>query len=194
MRARRRARWEVVHPQGDSGRVALTGKQQRFVAEYLVDMNATQAAVRAGYSPRTAHAQGSFLLTNVEIRKAVAAANKKHLDKVEARGQKVLDELAHFAHSDVGEAFDEHGALLPLKKMPERIRRAISSIEVLEQAVPDGKGGEVVTGYLKKVKFWPKDKGLELLGKHQRLFTDRVEHDLGPSLEELLRESLGDGK
>lgn len=179
---------ELVHHRPDSVTVALKGKQQRFVAEYLVDLNATQAAVRAGYSPRTAHAIGHELLTKPEIRKAVGAAEKKHLERLDAKGQKVLDELAHFAHSDVGEAFDENGALLPLKQMPERVRRAIASIEVLEETDSEG----VVIGHLKKVKFWPKDKGLELLGKHQRLFVDKVEHDVGPSLEELLRESLED--
>lgn len=63
--------------------MTLTPKQERFVQEYLVDMNATQAATRAGYSPKTANEQGSRLLANVNIRAAVNREQNKVAGKIE---------------------------------------------------------------------------------------------------------------
>jgi phage terminase small subunit len=72
----------------------LTPKQERFVAEYLVDLNATQAAVRAGYSRKTASSQGERLLRNVEVSKAIKAGQKKRVAKSEITAERVLTELA----------------------------------------------------------------------------------------------------
>lgn len=73
--------------------MTLTPKQQRFVAEYLIDLNATQAAIRAGYSVRTAKQQGSRLLTNVDIASAVAGKQAKVGDRLEITAEKVLRDL-----------------------------------------------------------------------------------------------------
>ena len=61
----------------------ITPKQQRFVTEYLIDLNATQAAIRAGYSRKTAQQQGSRLLTNVVVKRAIAAQQDRQLKSVE---------------------------------------------------------------------------------------------------------------
>ncbi|MEQ2653652.1 terminase small subunit [Desulfovibrio piger] len=68
----------------------LTDKQAAFVREYLVDLNATQAAIRAGYSERTAYSVGQRLLKNVEIQRAVAAAQAKRARRVEIKAEDVL--------------------------------------------------------------------------------------------------------
>lgn len=73
--------------------MSLTPKQQRFVEEYLVDLNATQAAIRAGYSEKTAHSQGSRLLENVEISKAVAAAFASRSERVQVTQDWVISRL-----------------------------------------------------------------------------------------------------
>ena len=70
--------------------VKLTDKQTAFVREYLVDLNATQAAIRAGYSERTAYSAGQRLLKNVEIQRAVAAAQVKRARRVEIEAEDVL--------------------------------------------------------------------------------------------------------
>lgn len=70
--------------------VKLTDKQAAFVREYLVDLNATQAAIRAGYSERTAYSVGQRLLKNVEIQRAVAAAQAKRARRVEIKAEDVL--------------------------------------------------------------------------------------------------------
>lgn len=152
---------------------ALTPKQERFVDEYLVDLNATRAAIRAEYSKRTAEQQGSRLLRNDQVRAAIDARKAKRAEKVEVKAEDVLRELQTFSHIDPAEIVDEQGRLLPLKKMPERVRRAIASVEIEE--IWDGKGEErTQVGELKKVKFWPKHRGLEMLGRHVKLFGDEA--------------------
>lgn len=71
----------------------MTPKQVRFVQEYLIDLNATQAAIRAGYSERTAHAQGPRLLENVGVREAIAAAQQTHAERTGETVEKITDEL-----------------------------------------------------------------------------------------------------
>ncbi len=72
---------------------ALTPKQARFVAEYLIDLNATQAAIRAGYSARTAAQGAAQLLSNIKVRSAVDAGIAKRSDKLEITAEKVLRDL-----------------------------------------------------------------------------------------------------
>ncbi len=70
--------------------IAMTPKQQRFVTEYLVDLNATQAAIRAGYSEKTARSQGQRLLTNVDIAMAIEAGQAKRSERTEVTQDYVL--------------------------------------------------------------------------------------------------------
>ena len=84
----------------------LTDKQQRFVAEYLIDANATQAAIRCGYHAKTAHVQGSRLLRNVKVKAAIRRAQARTLGKLELTAERVLQELARVAFSTVQDHFD----------------------------------------------------------------------------------------
>ncbi len=158
--------------------MALTPKQNRFCAEYLVDQNATQAAIRAGYSPRTAMKIGSENLRKPEVRRCIDEALARRNARVEVKADDVLRELLRLARVDVGEAFDAKGNLKPLHAMSEDVRRAIAGVDVETSSRRD----TVV-----KVKFWDKVRGLELLGKHLKLFVDVHQHEAGKSLEELLR-------
>ena len=79
----------------------LTRKQHRFMVEYLVDLNATQAAVRAGYSARTAAQQGSRLLKNAQVQATIAAQQTQQLEAVEVRIEDVLRDLKAIAHTDL---------------------------------------------------------------------------------------------
>jgi len=139
--------------------LAATERRLLFAREYLIDFNATQAAIRAGYSPKSATAQASLLLTKSDVQAAIADGQAKRVAKIEIRADTVLRELARLALADIAQAFDEEGALRPIRDMPEDVRRAISSYEV----DADGKV---------KVKFWSKPQTLESLGKHLRLFGD----------------------
>lgn len=91
----------------------LTDKQKRFVEEYLVDLNATQAAIRAGYSAKTAEAQASRLLRNVKVQEAVAAGQEARSARVELTQDWVLDRLR-----EVTERCMQHEAVLDQEGNP----------------------------------------------------------------------------
>jgi phage terminase small subunit len=143
--------------------VALNPKQAAFVREYLVDLNATQAAIRVGYSPKTAKQQGSRLLTNADIAKAIEAGKADVAQDAHATKEQILQELARIGFSDPGQILNEDGVCRTLNEMPEDIRRCISSVKF------SGDGGT-------EVKFWPKNQALELLGKYRSMWVERLEH------------------
>lgn len=160
----------------------LNAKQSRFVAEYLVDLNATQAAIRAGYSERTAYAQGQRLLKHDEIRRAVNEANQKRQKRTEITQDRVLEELGRLAFSDIRRLYDENGSLLRPEDWPDDVAASVASMEVVTKNLGEGE-----VEYVAKLKTWDKTRGLEMLGRHLKMFTDKVEHDLAPGLAERLR-------
>lgn len=164
----------------------LTEKQRAFVREYLVDLNGKQAAIRAGYAAASAEVQASRLLRNAQVKAAVDEALAARAERVEVKADDVLRELLRLARVDIGEAFDEHHNLRPLKEMSAEVRRAIAGIEITAL------GGEKV-GSITKVKFWPKVQALELLGKHLKLFTEKHEHS-GETGLTVVVQSLAEGK
>lgn len=165
--------------------MGLTPRQQRFVDEYLIDSIGKQAAIRAGYSPKTAEAQASRLLSIAKVREAVDAAKIRQQDRLEIKADVILGELLRIARADLGAAFDDEGNLLPIKEIPEGTRRAISGIDVEELFEGYGRERERV-GTTKKIRFWDKVSALEKLGKHLKLFVDRVEHSASDDLAALI--------
>lgn len=130
-------------------------KQQRFIQEYLVDLNGTQAAIRAGYSPHTAVKQASRLLTKADIKRAIESGKKKLADAIQMDRRRILEELTVLASVNVNDIWDFSGRkpkLRPAHQIPPNARRAISSIEITGNAV--------------KVKLWDKHKALALLAQH----------------------------
>jgi phage terminase small subunit len=168
----------------------LTARQGRFVGEYLRDLNATKAAIRAGYS--TAHPGdiGAQLLSKPHVLAAVEAAKERRALRVDVSADDILRELLTFARTDIGAAFDSEGRLKPVHEMPEDVRRAISGIEVEELwGFEMGQDGKVPIGQVKKVKFWDKVKGLELLGKHLKMWVDKVELSADGSFADALKKA-----
>jgi phage terminase small subunit len=151
--------------------MALNPKQQRFVAEYLVDLNATQAAIRAGYSAKTAEQQGPRLLGNVEIATAVAAGKSRQLETADLSAARVLEELRRLAFSNVLDLFDEHGNLRPIHTLTREQAACIASLEVIKKNAEAG-DGKIDTVH--KVKVWDKTRVLEMCAKHFALLTDVV--------------------
>ena len=148
----------------------LTPKQQRFVEEYLIDLNATQSAIRAGYSEKTANEQGSRLLANVSISEAIAEAQNKRTEQTQIDAAYVLKRLVEIDQMDVLDIMDDQMKILPLRDWPKIWRQYISNIENLELTDADG--------VFKKIKWPDKVKNLELLGKHVSVgaFKDKIEH------------------
>lgn len=152
----------------------LTEKQRVFVAEFMKDKNSTQAAIRAGYSPKSAEVTGSRLLSNAKVRSAIDEQLEKQEKRLLLSADRILLELYRIGTADIRSAFNDDGTLKPIKEIPEDVARAISGIEVDE--LFDGYGEErTITGVTKKIRFWEKNKALELLGKHLKLFVDRLE-------------------
>jgi phage terminase small subunit len=143
----------------------LTAKQQRFVEEYLIDLNATQAAIRAGYSEKTAYSQGQRLLNNVEIQKAVAEAQEDRSNRTKITADRVLQELARIGFSDLRNMLTD-------------------GIEVVTNTGERGKDedGRKIVEHTHKIKVWDKNSALEKLGKHLGMFTEKIEHSGGVSV------------
>lgn len=154
-------------------RKSLPPMQARFVDEYIVDLNATQAAKRAGYSPRTAHVIGHLLLKKVLVAAAVDQRLAHRSAKVHISADDVLAALRRLLGSDVRQAFAENGSLKPIHELPDDVALAISSVETDE--LFDGSGKDrVQVGVVRKVKFWDKTKAAELCARHLGMLRDRT--------------------
>lgn len=154
----------------------LNGKQSRFVDEYLVDLNATQAAIRAGYSAKTAYSIGWELLRKPEIEQAIHAAMEERAKRTQITADRVLYELARIAYANMGEYIEtqeDGSAYVDLSHLSADQAAAIQ--EIVTDTYMDGSGDDAVP--VKKVKFklHPRTRALELLGKHRGLFTDKHE-------------------
>lgn len=147
----------------------LTPKQQRFVAEYLVDLNATQAAVRAGYAAQWAEKNACRLTGNYGVARAIAAGKGRQLASAELSAARVLEELRRIAFCQPGGFVDENGNHLPIHKLPPEQAAALASFELV---LKNAKAGDGVTDTVLKMKAWDKVKALELLAKHFKLLTE----------------------
>lgn len=146
-----------------------TPKRDLFVQEFLVDLNGTQAAIRAGYSQKTARSIACELLTKPDIQEAIAAAFKARVERTQITADRVMKEVALAAFLDPLELFNDDGTMKPLKDMPEHARRAIAGIEVEEIFEGQGKDRTWI-GYLKKIKLVSKEGTLNLAGRHVGAF------------------------
>ncbi len=152
----------------------MTSKQQRFVEEYLIDLNATQAAIRAGYSKKTARAVGSENLTKPDIRAAVAEAQQARSERTKIDADWVLTRLADEATADLADLYDGGGGLKPIAEWPLVWRQGLVSGLVVEEIFKDAKK----LGQVTKIKLSDRIKRVELIGKHVdvRAFAERHEH------------------
>jgi len=152
----------------------MTPKQALFVAEYRKDLNATQAAIRAGYSPKTANEQGARLLASASISKVLAEQTKKALDKVEASADRALAEAAALAFSDLSAFYDANGDIKPMSEWTPAMKAAVQSMETLERDITPGERGPAAKVH--RLKLWDKPKNLDLLFKHYGLLIEKVQH------------------
>lgn len=146
-----------------------TDNQRAFVQEYLIDLNATQAAIRAGYSQDSARQEGSRLLSHAAIQAALELAKEQRAKRVEITADRVLRELLALATSDLRKCFDPSGALLPPDSWPDDVAPAMASVEVEELFEGQGKDRTQI-GFTKKVKLWDKNTALDKLGRHLGLW------------------------
>lgn len=156
----------------------LTAKQQRFVEEYLVDLNASAAARRAGYSVRTADAIGRENLGKPTVAAAIAALQQARSERTKIDADWVLRQLAAEKAADLADLFDDSGCLKPVAEWPEVWRRGpVIGVEAFEEYAGRGED-RVAVGMVRKVKLADRTRHLELIGRHVDVgaFRDRVEH------------------
>lgn len=159
--------------------MALTKKQRRFVDEYLIDLNATQAAIRAGYSPKTAQEQSSRLLSNVMVQAAIAERMKDRERRTEITQDKVLNELAKIGFADIRKAL-RWGSEVQIVN-PETGETAISNgVELIASDLIDDSTAAAVSEISQtangiRIKLHDKRAALVDIGRHLGMFKDKIE-------------------
>ncbi len=155
----------------------LTPMQARFAAEYLVDQNGKQAAIRAGASPKNAEQQASKWLRLAKVKTAVAQRLEKALVKVDLRVEDVLFAIQRHVladgHADAGDFFDEHNNLKNIRDMSPEARMNIGGFEVVKRNLTSGDG---VVDTIIKIKARDQSRYVEMGAKYFELFADKVEH------------------
>ena len=187
--------------------MGLTDKQRKFCDEYLIDLNATQAAIRAGYSPKTAEQTASRLLRNVKVQEYIAKRQKELSRSTEITQERVIKELALIAFSnnaDYAHVVEKKmkaevgGALVDVldedgKPVMYRTVEPVLTEELTEEqkralaVIKKGREGLEVTSS-------DKVKALELLGKHLGIFTDKIEANVNDTTRSELQELLAQRK
>jgi phage terminase small subunit len=172
----------------------LTAKQQRFVDEYLIDLNASAAAKRAGYSVKTADQLGYQLLQNPSVAEAISKGRQIQAARTHVDAQWLLDRLGTECDADLAELYNDQGALKPIHQWPKIFRTGlVAGIETEQQfEMVDGK--KTPTGVLHKIKLSDRAKRLELVGRHHKVgaWVDKHEHmgkDGGPIQTEEISET-----
>ena len=161
--------------------MALTPKQATFVEEYLKDLNATQACIRAGYSARNADKIGPELLGHSGVAMAISEAIKARSARTEITQDMVIKELAVLAFADMRNYADvEDGGGVTVKtfdQMPEGATKAIKKIKERRRLLSagEGDGDNVILDSNLELEHHDKLKALELLGKHLGMFKEQVQ-------------------
>lgn len=148
--------------------MALTPKQKLFVDEYLIDLNATQAAIRAGYSPNNADKIGSELLGKTRVSDAISKAMAERSRRTGINQDRILMELAKIALVNPANVVDFDEATILDSALPEDLA-AVASVKVKRFPTKEGKGIE------REIKFYDKTKALDLAGRHLGMFKDKLE-------------------
>ena len=187
----------------------LNAKQKRFCDEYLIDLNATQAAIRAGYKKETAYSQGQRLLKHVEVQKQIAENKKKLAARVEVTQERVIEELSYIAFSKTtdyanvvekplkdeegNQLYDSNGDPVMFRTVEPVLTENLT--EEQKRAIAVIKKGR--DGF--EIKPYDKQRALELIGKHLGMFSDTVElkgnvnNPMEGLTTEELKKLIGDG-
>lgn len=149
----------------------LTEKQRRFVDEYLIDLNATQAAIRAGYSVKTADKQGWQLLEKTRVAEAISEKMAERSRRTGVNQDRVVMELAKIAFVNAADVIDSDDATIKAGATADDTA-AIQSVKVKVIPTKEGEGVE------REIRLNDKLKALELLGKHLGMWNDKLDVNL----------------
>lgn len=163
-----------------------------FIDEYLIDLNATQAAIRAGYSPNNADKIGSELLGKTRVSDAIKTAMAERSKRTGINQDRILMELAKIALVNPENVVNFDEATIREDALPEDLA-AVASVKVKRFPTKDGEGIE------REIKFYDKTKALDLAGRHLGMFKDKIELSGGldtekTKLDDLLQQMRGGGQ
>ncbi len=156
----------------------LNDRERLFCAEYLTDLNGQNAAIRAGYSPKSAAVTASRLLIKAKIKEEIQRLTTAQLKKVHMGTDEALAAAAHIARSDPRRLFTEDGRLKPIKQLEDGTALAISSIKVVEKPGAVLEDGTREIDRVHEIKFWDKNAALDKLFKHLALAAPE-RHEIG---------------
>ena len=159
-------------------------KHEILVQEYLIDLNQTQAAIRAGYSPKTATVQAHEIFTKPYVRARVEELLAERAKRTGVNQDRIIRELARVAFVNAAEVVSMKDAML-LEDASEDDTAAIASVKVKVMS------GDV-EGVEREVRFSDKLKALELLGKHLGMFTDKFQISGGLPIQVVIEDDYGD--
>ncbi len=149
---------------------------ERFAHEYVIDLNATQAYIRAGYKARghSAEVNAQRLLRNAEVQMLIAALQRDRLQGMELTQERVLRELARLAFSDIRKAYNEDGSMKLPHELDDDTAAAVSGIETLTTSAGGGGEEAALSLITKKMKLYDKGTALTLAMRHHGLLKDNV--------------------
>lgn len=174
----------------------LSPKQAKFVEEYLLDLNATQAAIRAKYSPKMADKIGSQLLGKTRVAEAIQKAMAARSKRTEISQDRVLQEYAKLAFLDPRKFYDEDGRLVPIHKLPADVAAAIAGMDVFSEKIGE-KDGVPEYAEVRKIKLADKKGALDSVARHLGMFNDKVRQEVvgeggGPVKVSIVRDILAE--
>jgi phage terminase small subunit len=152
--------------------VELSPKRERFSQEYIIDLNGKQAAIRSGYSEKSAEVTASRLLSNVNVKARIAQLMAERAKRCEVKQDDVITELKHLGFSDMRNLAEWNSVLVKLKDSSEISDADAACVESVSQTVSKD-GGSL------SIKLHSKTKSLELLARHLGMLHDKVDHTTG---------------
>lgn len=147
----------------------LTDKQKKFCEEYLIDLNATQAAIRAGYSEDSAAVIGCENLIKPNIQEYIQKKQKALSEKTGITHEMLLAEYAKIAFIDIREYYDQNGNLLMPHELSDKAAAALAGIDI-DEIYEFINGSKQKIGETKKIKLQSKLSALDSIGKHLGFF------------------------
>lgn len=178
----------------------LNDKEAAFVTEYLIDLNASRAAIRAGYAKTTADKKACFWVApdrekcpedKRHVWDAVQVAKQARCERTKIDADYVLKRLVEVDQMDLIDIMEDDGGLKPVSEWPKIWRQFIQGMDLTELFEGRGEDREMI-GFLKKIKWPDKVKNLELIGKHVNVqaFKERIETTEVPEIEKLTDDEL----
>jgi len=157
----------------------LTAKQRRFAKEYLTDLNASAAAIRAGYPPAGAGVAGYRLLKNAQIAALIEAGSQKISERTEITQENIMREFARIGFADMRRLFGAGGSLRPIHDLSADEAACLSSVEVVTKRLPSVEGQPVEVEHVHKLRAWDKVAALTQMGRRLGMFVEQHQQ-LGP--------------